>query len=262
VIGEATIQGSLGEVLDRLSRELTQFPRRVPGMLQIDDHPLAYADLHSFFHQAHQIYVQKLYDLEPTRPIRSILDCGAHIGLASIYYASRFPEAVIHGFEADPDLCRLAESNVRNLNLSHRITMHPKAIWTHDRGIGFNRTGDDSGNVSAMGSTQIPSVSLKEWILNHQVDLIKMDIEGSEYEVLRDCREALKEVPYVLLEAHAFGRHEGKLQEALSYLEASGFQTGLGDFHQATWIPQPKPAPFKACPTQHYVISVFAWRDY
>lgn len=260
--GEATIQGTLGEVLDRLSRELPQFPRRVPGTLQIDGHPLAYADLHSFFHQAYQIYVQKLYDLEPTKPIRSILDCGAHIGLASIYYAGRFPEATIHGFEADPELCRIAESNVRNLNLSHRITMHPKAIWTHDRGIGFNRTGDDSGNVSAVGSTRIPSVSMREWIQQNPVDLIKMDIEGSEYEVLQDCQDALKHVPYVLLEAHSFGRKEGRLQEALTSLEQAGFQTGLGDFHQATWIPQTKPAPFKACPTQHYVISIFAWREH
>ena len=258
---EAAIQGTLGEVLDRLSRELSQFPRRVPGTLKIDGQPIVYGDLHSFFHQAYQIYVQKLYDLEPQKPIRSILDCGAHIGLASIYYAGRFHEAVIHGFEADQDLCRMAVTNVRQLNLSNRIHLHPAAVWTDDRGIGFDQTGDDSGAVSIDSSVRVPSVSLKEWIMTHDVDLIKMDIEGAEYKVLEDCKEVMEKVPYILLEAHQFGRNEGNLHEILSYLTEVGFQTGLGDFHPATWIPQPHLLPFKGCPTNRYVITVFAWRE-
>jgi len=258
---DAVIQGTLGEVLDQLSKELPQYPRRVPGTLRVDGHPIVYGDLHSFFHQAYQIYVQKLYDLDPAKPIRSILDCGAHIGLASIYYAGRFPEATIHGFEADPALCRMAETNVSQLNLSDRITLYPKAVWTHDRGVRFDSTGDDSGTLSEKGQTQVPSISLKDWISRHEVDLIKMDIEGAEYEVIRDCQDVLSKVPYLLLEVHAFGGEQGTLQEVLGCLDEAGYQTGLGDFHQATWIPQDRKLPFKGCQNNHYVMTVFAWRE-
>ncbi len=258
---EASIQGTLGEVLDRLSRDLGQFPRRVPGTLKIDGQPIVYSDLHSFFHQAYQIYVQKLYDLDTEKPIRSILDCGAHIGLASIYYAGRFPDAEIHGFEADPELCQMASLNVRQLGLGNRIHLHPKAVWIDDNGIGFHRTGDDSGIVSNAGSVRVPSFSLRDWIEHHDVDLIKMDIEGAEYSVLKDCKDVLGSVPYVLIEAHQFGRNEGHLHEILAILSEAGFETGLGDFHPATWIPQHTSLPFKACPNKHFVITIFAWRE-
>ena len=96
------IAGTLGEILQKLSGELNNYPRRVPGELLLEGRRFRYADLHSFYHQATQLFAQRLYDFESTTPAPLILDCGAHIGMAALFFKTRYPAAQIKAFEADP----------------------------------------------------------------------------------------------------------------------------------------------------------------
>src|SRR5690348_6412259 len=77
----ATVNGMAGDV--------ARWPRRQPGRLMIEGRTLKYADLHSFYFQARQIFGERLYDFACTSPAPLILDCGAHIGLASLAFKER-----------------------------------------------------------------------------------------------------------------------------------------------------------------------------
>ena len=70
------------------------------------------------------------------------------------------------------------------------ISAHNKAIWQADTTIRFRAEGGFSGRAAFEHETdviQVDAVRLKNY-LDRPVDLLKIDIEGAEYEVLRDCR--------------------------------------------------------------------------
>lgn len=256
-----TIQGGLNEILGYLSQNLQSFPRRVPGRLLVDGRELRYVDLHSFYYQSVQILSNRLYDIRTDETAPLILDCGAHIGLASLFFARRFPGATIHAFEADPAIAEVLAFNVASLGLGN-VTPHARAVWTGDGGISFERSSDDSGHVAAgaAGTVTVPSVRLRDLLAGREVALLKLDVEGAEFALLRDCDGALGGVRKIVLEVHCFGQPDASLGRLLSLLEDNGFRYGLSDLHQAVWLENGEPPPFGELRTGKYLISVFAWR--
>ena len=51
---------------------------------------------------------------------------------------------------------------------------------------------------------KVPSVRLKRFLEAEPVDLLKLDIEGGEEAVLRDCRDSLATVRALVLDLHEF----------------------------------------------------------
>ena len=89
--------------------------------------------------------------------------------------------------------------------------------------------------------------------------LLKLDVEGAEYDVLADCSEALRNVERMIVEVHAFDSkdHVGKM---LKLLEDVGFRYSIADLHHATWMTPGETPPFATIRTDKYYFSVFAWR--
>ncbi|MCW2246962.1 FkbM family methyltransferase [Azospirillum fermentarium] len=259
-----TIQGNLGQILGYLSQNLKNFPRRVPGRLVIDGRELRYVDLHSFYWQALQIFHSRLYDIRTTETAPLIVDCGAHIGLASLYFASRFPQATIHAFEADPAIAEVMAANLLAQGIM-QVTPYAKAVWTHGDGITFADTHDDSGHVVSGGPAEgkrVESIRLRDFLagLGRPVDLLKLDIEGAEFAVADDCDGALGGVRRIIAEVHCMDHADGTLASFVSVLERNGFRTVMHDLHLADWLGTDNPPPFTALPTHQYIITVFAWR--
>lgn len=252
------LSGTLGDILGTLSNTLSTYPRRVPGVLQLEGRPFHYVDLHSFYHQGVQIFGHHLYDFTSAIPNPLILDCGAHIGMASLYFASRNPAAKIIAFEADPQIAEALKRNVEAFGLAN-VSVEPKAVWISNDGVRFSIESDDSGFVKDEG-TLVPSVRLKDILTVNRVELLKVDIEGAEYALFRDCANALGNVQKIIIEAHQL-RREGSLAELLTILESSGFRYVLSDLHQAVWMPNENKPPFSETKTEKYLVSIFAWRE-
>lgn len=253
--------GNLGQVLTELQPRLAEFPRSVPGSVRVDGNLWEFADLHGFFHQSIQIFRDRLYAIRGDEPVRRILDCGAHTGLASLFWYHNFREARIDAYEADPTIAGILKKNIEVWNLD-RVTAQESAIWTHDRGVNFHSSGDDSGHVSAdQTNTLTPSTRLKILLDKEPWDLVKIDIEGAEFDVIRDAAESLHRARHWVVEIHQFPhcRDHARVGELIHYFESAGFQFSFGDFHQATWIKDEFKPPFEALQSQNYVMTLFAW---
>lgn len=259
IMEDYVLEGDLGHILKTLQGQLNQFPRRSPGRLKLEGKSFRYADLHSFYYEALQIFSQNLYDVELTSPRPLIVDCGAHIGLATLRFASMHPNSVIHTFEADPDIGEMLEDNVRSFGL-HNVSVQKKAVWIHEDGVKFSQSCDDSGHIDGRGETRVPSFRLRDFLVENEVDLIKLDIEGAEFQVIKDCEDALARVRNLIIEVHRFANSEDQLGELLTILKRRGFHYMLGDLHAADWIPCETNPPFHACSTKNFIITVFAWR--
>jgi FkbM family methyltransferase len=258
------LAGGIGELVGRLGGDLGLLARtrRQPGALALDGVRWEYADLHSFYYQARQIFIDRLYEFDTDNPAPVILDCGAHIGLASLFFARRYPGARITAFEADPTIAAKLARNMKR-HIPGRVKTVRKAVWVDADGVPFVRSGDDSGHVTADGrdaAERLPSVCLRKIVGAGPVDLLKLDIEGAEFAVLESLGPVLGNVSRLIVEVHNLEGLSGGLAGLFAVLETAGMRYCLLDSHLATWLPVAEKPPFFCLPTARHIFTVFAWR--
>jgi len=253
-------RGSLTDALNKLKTKATSFPRRQIGYAVIEGTRFTFADLHSFYHELDQIFGKNLYGFQTREETPLIIDCGAHVGLATLYFARRYPKSTIHAFEADPTIHDILLSNIRNCGLTN-VTTYAKAVWIHDDGVCFHLSGDDSGHINQKEGTQIPSIRLKRFLeqFDH-IEMLKLDVEGAEYEILDDCLPVLNRVQNMIIEVHRLDDDKKSLASIFNVLESTGFQYTISDLHTATWVQPMDIPPFDFITHDKCIMTVFAWK--
>jgi FkbM family methyltransferase len=167
------------------------------------------ADL--FIHS--EVFEHQYYRLAlPHRP-PTILDLGANIGLAAVYFARLFPDAALACVEPAPGNLRLLS---RNLALNDvRATVMAAAVDASDRPLLLELQGRDYEHriVEPSGRTSRPTLQVEgvsvPTILRRlfwdRIGLLKVDIEGHEDALFaRDC-EWLERVDAMSIEWHGEG---------------------------------------------------------
>jgi len=256
------LRAAICEVVSQLTPEISRWPRCEPGQIIVDGRLVKYADMHSFYYQAKQIFGEGLYHFSCDTESPSIIDCGAHIGLASLFFADQYPAARIRALEADPEIALMCEENLSAFS-SKNFRVESKAVWISDKGVSFSNSRDDSGHIKSdgEGNISVPSVRLRDLLDGNPVHLLKLDIEGAEYAVIEDCGTALNTVQCIVIEAHVLRSEDGRLGALLAQLESLKFKYVLHDLHHATWLEAGCQTPFAACPTEKYIVTVFAWKN-
>jgi FkbM family methyltransferase len=245
----------------QMAPSVKNWPRRQPGLLIVDGKVLRYADFHSLFHQIRQLFADNLYSFRSNKKDPMILDCGAHVGLASLYFKEHYPAARIKAFEADAAITELCRANLEAFGAADVELVHA-AVWTHGDGVRFTHSNDDAGSVGETKDARlVPSVRLKSILAEGPVDFLKLDVEGAEFPLFADCGEDLKRVTSMAVEVHAMGGEQARIGDLLQTLEALGFRYVLGDLHAATWLPPLVPPPFGYVRTERFIISIFAWQE-
>lgn len=175
-------------------------------------HPLWIRVRTSDFYCFQQIFAEQQYALDVRFPPRTIIDAGANIGLASIYFANLFPEARVVAVEPESNNFDLLKENCRQYR---HIESLRAALWAEDTeldvcDIGNGHWGfvtrarnDDSAAPAVCENVRgITLSSLFEEFGISKVDILKVDIEGSEKEVFADKPEWLERVEVVIIETH------------------------------------------------------------
>lgn len=257
-------KGTILDICNGLGPIVGQYPRRVPGKIELEGLEWEFPDLHSFYHQCHQIFLQPTYKLENGVQIKKIFDGGAHSGLASLMWSHLYPGVEIDAFEADQEIFDHLQNNIQRWGLKN-VETNNQAVWSHNQGMSFTKTNDDSGFISKPQENEV-SVStrrLRDLIVENKYDLVKLDIEGAEFEVIEDCSEVLEAVPYWIVEIHHFPYLSTSSNpfSLVQKFKDLGFEIGLSDFHNATWIEDEQKVPFSGLPSKHYVVTLYAWKS-
>jgi len=152
------------------------------------------------------------------RPGGCFYDVGAHIGFYSLIAAHLMGgKGQVVAFEPDPsNVIELRENLSRN-NFSG-VDVVPAAVWCHSGVVRFQRSGaggpeESTRRGSVMASTAGPSdsnridaeaITLDSFAQSHPApNMIKVDVEGSEVEVLRGAQELLRKArPAWMFEVH------------------------------------------------------------
>lgn len=246
-------------------------PRYTPGTIELMGYRLRYGDLLTLCPQWHGLFVAGAYRFESAAPEPRILDCGANLGLASLYFKRLYPRARITAFEADPGLAEMARDNLK-ANGAADVEVVQAAVWTRGGTLDFHCEGADSGTIAEIAGPAgsgpvrtVPCVRLRDLLEREPVDLLKLDVEGAEAGILADCAGALGQVRALIAEVHDFEPDRRHTPEILSLLSGAGFTYTLDELH-----PMPGPAgpaerrtapdsPFPGRPLG-WVVLVRAWR--
>jgi len=152
--------------------------------------------------------------------IHSILDCGANIGLATIYFKQEFPKAAIECIEIDSKSIELLNDNLVANKCSaqvHCFALGEKCglreIFMHP-----HRPSDHSFYISGK-TKKIVTKNLDS--LHKTFDLIKVDIEGAEYDLIRGGSKTLLNTQCIVGEIHPALIGIEKTRKVIDFLETN-----------------------------------------
>jgi FkbM family methyltransferase len=221
-------------------RLATRMPRYTPGEIDLVGYRIAYADLLTLCPQWRDVFVDGSLRFEARTPEPRIVDCGANVGLASLYFKRLYPRARVTAFEADPALAALCRRNL-DVNGAADVDVQAVAVWRETGFVLFQQEGADSGAIVGTSAgvsgpaTSVPAVRLRDVITAEQIDLLKLDIEGAEHVVLADCIGALSRVDALLIDVHEFDPARPGLASLLDLLTAAGYQYAIDNVVPLPW---------------------------
>jgi FkbM family methyltransferase len=175
--------------------------------------------LHSF----DEIFIEEVYK-QSLRDQPYIIDCGANIGLSIIYMKHHHPNAEILAFEPDEKNFILLNKNMKSFGYSS-ITLRNEAVWTKNTTLRFSNEGLMSSTIArghVPQTRQIKATRLKDF-LNREIDFLKIDIEGAEFDVLNDINDRLHFVRNMFVEYHGTFKQNNEIAELLTLITRSGF---------------------------------------
>jgi FkbM family methyltransferase len=161
------------------------------------------------------IYVRQEYGWElPVTP-KVIVDAGAYTGLSTAFFASRFPDAKIIAIEPDEDNFELLAQNTSHFANVHIIRA---ALWYESGSVSLMDPGDGAWGLrllesdvnageatSAVRSDSVRAITIADVIRDYdleKIDLLKVDVEGSEKEIFAAANSWISYVDAICIELH------------------------------------------------------------
>jgi FkbM family methyltransferase len=139
------------------------------------------------------------------RPGMVVLDIGAHVGYYTLVAAQAVgPSGKVHAFEPCAETLSLLRTNVRTNGFAN-VEIHPFAAGSGDSKRTFHVTGSSDSHglfphplTETVRTTEVRTVRVAQ-VVPGPVDLVKIDVEGAEFEALEGMGDLLSGEDHVVL---------------------------------------------------------------
>ena len=181
------------------------------------------------------------YYFKPDTDTPYIIDCGANIGITSLFYGWQYPKATVLALEPSANNAALLQKNISENGLTNRVTILEAAasnsvgeieFWENDAKPGGStavRGVYESKPKDAFTKYRVQSILLSSHI-DKPVDLLKIDVEGSEGRIFHDLATSgkMKLIKNMIFEYHQNASNkDNDLITILKTLEEHGFEYTL-----------------------------------
>ena len=162
------------------------------------------SDLYTF----DQVFIQDQYRLNYPFEPQTIIDAGANVGLSAVYFSHRFPKARVVAIEPDKDNFAVLQQNCANYP---HVDAYCAGVWSTDSHLKIINAEATNNSFRVVETTPddagaLPAICIPTIMQQHNwsvIDLLKIDIEGSEKEIFSTNYEAwLPHVRMLLIEIH------------------------------------------------------------
>jgi len=242
-----------------IKRKLTDIPRFTPGRMSVFGWDLEYVCPRALLSGLDTLVRKRWNDFRAKTENPTILDCGSNIGISVLHYKRQFPEARIVAFEPDPHIVPVLRRNLERNNASD-VDIVEAAVWTRDGTAEFFcEPAEGSSLVRRQSrSVTVRTVDLRRFLVN-PVDLIKMDIEGAEYQVIPGIVDNLAVVKNLIVECHIENDDMRPFSDLLRALSSARFVVGVNSYGR--WLDLLRQPPKLPNDFDQYVL-VAAWRNH
>lgn len=160
----------------------------------------------------------------PERPV--IIDAGANIGISALWFLAYHPGARLTCFEPGSENFALL---AQNLGRYPDVSLEQAALGLEEGELRLNLSGHGAMHSvkeaeNVIGSESTRGVRLDRFLADRKidrVDLLKLDVEGSELDTLRGLGDRIQAVHVIAGEMHESIVDEKEFYE---FLSAHGFQ--------------------------------------
>jgi FkbM family methyltransferase len=208
------------------------FPRRMPDHEDMLGWKVFIGDYSDFVFLFEEIFVLKSYRLPINVSSPFIVDCGANIGLATLYFKWRFPSSTIVAIEPEPAAFTRLERTIRE-NAIEGVTIRNEAVGRGEGTMSFaysplrpaSPIAGQRRQRDPVEEIDVQLVGLSS-LLDGPVDVVKLDVEGAEIDVVEDLVEsgAIEKVRFIALEYHHHLRpDDDRMSRIMALLERAGF---------------------------------------
>jgi FkbM family methyltransferase len=155
-----------------------------------------------------EIFLYKQYELPIESKIKVVLDAGANIGLSSVFFRNYFPHALIYSIEPDQTNFSMLLENISGYD---NIIPIQSALWHNEGSLRVKNLNGDAWALEVEeclkgepnSFTAITLSSLINQYHLHTIDLLKLDIEGSERELFSSGYEYwIPRTKHIIVEIH------------------------------------------------------------
>lgn len=211
IIVKLTIDKQFGSIITKVPPNYYQYKKRTIRFVERNNvnYELDISDLIDWY-----IYFgfkekarTELYNLVNESNI--VFDIGANIGEVTLNFAKIVGDSgTVFSFEPESNNYKKLENNIKlnsfksivlnNIGLADKNSLL-KIYNIEERNCGMNRILDNGPENDFLGEIEV--VKLDEYIANNnisKVDLVKIDVEGYEYNVLKGSNSLLKELHPIL----------------------------------------------------------------
>ena len=203
---------------------------------KIQGYEIGYTNKEEFYILKDEIFNKEIYNVNDTINPGVILDLGSHIGLSVLYFKIKYPNSKIVAFEPNSNIFPILQENIECNNLTN-VELHNIALGSKDEirtfyidNSGLDAFSTGSFNKDAWNGEQpstpinVKCEQLSKYV-TEDIDILKMDIEGTETEVIKELikSDKLKYVKNILIEYHPI--NNGNSKNILKLLNENGFKT-------------------------------------
>jgi FkbM family methyltransferase len=175
----------------------------------------------------YDIFWRAIYQL-PTplfQQASTIIDLGAHIGMAAAWFNIHAPQATLYCIEADEANYEILVKNLRpGIDTGRVIAIHAAINNTNDL-VYLQRSARSYNSQLSTAITNFPVKGIRMQQLLHDyhithIDILKIDIEGAESLLFNDDVSWLKITSAIIIEIHS----EENLRQFTAAVTPYGFR--------------------------------------
>lgn len=192
-----------------------------------------------------ELFMEDVYEIDalvkdlPSTPV--VIDIGANVGFFDIQLLSKIENATIYAYEPIPANVRTLQNTLQqNPRLEQSVRLFPVAVTGKplDKLELFAETDETSQVVASAISgfhennsrkITVPCTSLTDIIQNNDlqsIDFLKMDCEGSEYDIMYHTDRALiRRIKKMMIEVHDLDKDRNNISAFNQYVQALGYKT-------------------------------------
>lgn len=182
------------------------------------------------------IFFRREYEVPFEGTPKVILDLGANVGYASVYFANRFPEAKIIALEPASENFEQLKKNTRSYS---GVQVLQSAVWSSGKSLKVVDLGQSwayqvmevpEGTPNSFTAKSIPDL-MTDFQLDY-LDIVKIDIEGAECELFaRNFESWVARTKMIIVEFHE-QIFPGSTQPIIALLTGMGFSVSVsGEYH-------------------------------